>query len=110
LERLSLIAHRLGGAQTAHAELRYEGRGGMGGFIMHFLDWHSPASRRHALDEHLAREVMGLFWPTVLRRYRDWNQGPGSFGVMSWDLKQDLVRHLHHQRIAAVKATLIEGL
>ena len=43
-QRLPLIAHTLREARVAIAELRYEGRGGLGGFITEFHDRHRQKS------------------------------------------------------------------
>jgi hypothetical protein len=46
----------------------------------------------------------------VLRRNPSWSENAGSFGVVTWNLNSDLIRHVHHQRIVDVKTSLIEGL
>ena len=109
-ERLPLIAHRLREAKIVAAELRYEGRGGMGGFILQFYDRHSQQPRTQPLDEHLAQQLTGFLWQRVLERYPDWNHEAGSFGVMSWDMKKDGISHSHHRRRLEVKTFVIEGL
>ena len=109
-ERLPLIAHTLRDARVAIAELRYEGRGGLGGFITEFHDRHRQKSLSQSIDERIAQQLTGFFWQLVLRRQPDWNDNAGSFGVVTWDLKRDLIRHVHHQRIVEVKTLVTEGL
>ena len=109
-QRLPLIAHTLREARVGIAELRYEGRGGMGGFITEFHDRHRLKSLSHSIEERIAQQLTGFLWQLVLRRQPNWNDHAGSFGVVTWDLKTDLIRHVHHQRIVEVKTTLIEGL
>jgi hypothetical protein len=109
-QRLPLIAHALREAQVGIAELRYEGRGGMGGFITEFHDRHRLKSLGHLIEERIAQQLTGYMWQLVLRRQPNWNDHTGSFGVVTWNLKTDLIRHIHNQRIMEVKITLIEGL
>ena len=109
-QRLPLIAHALREARVGIAELRYEGRGGMGGFITEFHDLHRQKSLIHSFDEHIAQQLTGFLWQLVLRRQPSWNDHAGSFGVVTWNLKTDLIRHAHHQRNVEVKTTLVEGL
>src|ERR1700730_8848213 len=109
-QRLPLIAHVLREARVGIAELRYEGRGGMGGFIMELHDRHRLKSLGHLIDQPIAQQLTGYMWQLVLRRQPNWNDHTGSFGVVTWNLKTDLIRHVHHQRIMEVKTTLIEGL
>jgi hypothetical protein len=109
-QRLPLIAHTLREARVAIAELRYEGRGGMGGFITEFHDRHRQKSLSRSFDEHVAQQLTGFLWQLVLRRNPSWSDSAGSFGVVTWNLKTDLIRHVHHQRIMEVKTTLVEGL
>ena len=109
-QRLPLIAHTLREARVAIAELRYEGRGGLGGFITEFHDRHRLTTVGHSVDQRIAQQLTGFLWQLVLRRQPRWNENAGSFGVVTWDLKTDLIRHAHHQRIVEVKTSLIEGL
>jgi hypothetical protein len=109
-QRLPLIAHTLREARVAIAELRYEGRGGLGGFITELHDRHRLRSLSQSVDDRIIQQLTGFFWQLVLRRNRNWNENAGSFGVVTWDLKSDLIRHVHHQRIVEVKTSLIEGL
>jgi len=109
-QRLPLIAHTLREARVAIAELRYEGRGGMGGFITEFHDRHRLRSLSQAIDQRIAQQLTGFLWELVLRRNPSWNENAGSFGVVTWNLNSDLIRHVHHQRIFDVKTSLIEGL
>jgi hypothetical protein len=109
-QRLPLIAHTLREARVAIAELRYEGRGGMGGFITEFHDRHRLKSLSQAIDQRMAQQLTGFLWQLVLRRNPSWSENSGSFGVVTWDLNSDLIRHVHHQRIVDVKTSLIEGL
>ena len=109
-QRLPHIAHILREARVGIAEVRYEGRGGMGGFIVEFHDRHRLKSLGHLIDERIAQQLTGFMWQLVLRRQPNWNDHTGSFGVVTWNLKTDLIRHVHHQRIMEVKTTLIEGL
>ena len=109
-QRLPLIAHTLREARVAIAELRYEGRGGIGGFITEFHDRHRLTSRTHWIDERIAQQLTGFLWQLVLRRQPNWNDHAGSFGVVTWDLKSDRIRHAHHQRNVEVKTTVIDGL
>ena len=109
-QRLPLIAHTLREARVAIAELRYEGRGGLGGFITEFHDRHRLTTLGHSVDQRIAQQLTGFLWQLVLRRQPSWNENAGSFGVVTWDLKTDLIRHAHHQRIVEVKTSLIEGL
>ena len=67
-QRLPLIAHTLREARVAIAELRYEGRGGMGGFITEFHDRHRQKSLSYSIDERIAQQLTGFFWQLVLRR------------------------------------------
>src|ERR1700731_379137 len=46
-QRLPLIAHTLREARVAIAELRYEGRGGLGGFITELHDRHRMTTLGH---------------------------------------------------------------
>jgi hypothetical protein len=109
-QRLPLIAHTLREARVGIAELRYEGRGGMGGFITELHDRHRTKSLSHSIDERAAQQLTGFLWQLVLSRHPSWSDSAGSFGVVTWNLKTDLMRHVHHQRIMEVKTTLIEGL
>ena len=109
-QRLPLIAHTLREARVAIAELRYEGRGGLGGFITELHDRHRLKSLGHLIDQPIAQQLTGFLWQLVLRRQPSWNDRAGSFGVVTWNLKTDLIRHVHHQRIMEVKTTLVEGL
>ena len=109
-QRLPLIAHTLCEARVAIAELRYEGRGGMGGFITELHDRHRTKSLSHSVDERVVQQLTGFLWQLVLRRNPSWSDSAGSFGVVTWNLKTDLIRHVHHQRIMEVKTTLVEGL
>jgi len=105
-----LIAHTLREARVAIAELRYEGRGGLGGFITEFHDRHRLTTLGHSVDQRIAQQLTGFLWQLVLRRQPSWNENAGSFGAVTWDLKTDLIRHVHHRRIVEVKTSLIEGL
>lgn len=109
-QRLPLIAHTLREARVGVAELRYEGRGGLGGFIMELHDRHRLKSLSQSVDDRIAQQLTGFLWQLVLRRNPRWNENAGSFGVVTWDLKSDLIRHVHHERIVQVKTSLIEGL
>jgi hypothetical protein len=109
-QRLPLIAHTLREARVAIAELRYEGRGGLGGFITELHDRHRLKTLGHSVDERTVQQLTGFLWQLVLRRQPSWNENAGSFGVVTWDLKTDLIRHVHHRRIVEVKTSLIEGL
>jgi hypothetical protein len=109
-QRLPLIAHTLREARVGVTELRYEGRGGLGGFITEFHDRHRLKSLSQSVDDRIAQQLTGFLWQLVLRRYPGWNENAGSFGVVTWDLKSDLIRHAHHERIVQVKTSLIEGL
>src|SRR5258705_2973018 len=82
-DRLPVIAHTLREARVAIAELRYEGRGGMGGFITEFHDRHRQKSLSHSIDERVAQQLTGFFWQLVLRRQPSWNEHAGSFGVVT---------------------------
>ncbi|HWX27960.1 MAG TPA: hypothetical protein VNZ53_11080 [Steroidobacteraceae bacterium] len=109
-QRLPLIAHSLREARVGIAELRYEGRGAMGGFITEFHDRHRQKSLSHLIDGPTAQQLTGFLWQLVLRRQPSWNDHAGSFGVVTWNLKTDLIRHVHHQRNVEVKTTVIDGL
>ena len=109
-QRLPLIAHTLREARVAIAELRYEGRGGLGGFITEFHDRHRLKSLGQSVDDRITQQLTGFLWQLVLRRNPGWNENAGSFGVVTWDLKSDLIRHVHHERSLQVKTSLIEGL
>ena len=109
-QRLPLIAHTLREARVAIAELRYEGRGGLGGFITEFHDRHRLKSLGQSIDDRITQQLTGFLWQLVLRRNPGWNENAGSFGVITWDLKSDLIRHIHHERIVQVKTSPIEGL
>jgi hypothetical protein len=109
-QRLPLIAHTLREARVAFAELRYEGRGGLGGFITEFHDRHRLKSLGQSVDDRITQELTGFLWQLVLRRNPGWHENAGSFGVVTWDLKSDLIRHVHHERSLQVKTSLIEGL
>jgi hypothetical protein len=109
-QRLPLIAHTLREAHVAIAELRYEGRGGLGGFITELHDRHRLKSLCQSVDERISQQLTGFLWQLVLRRNEGWSDGAGSFGVVTWDLQTDLIRHVHHQRVMEVKTTLVEGL
>jgi hypothetical protein len=109
-QRLPLIAHALREARVGIAELRYEGRGGMGGFITEFHDRHRQRSLSHLIDGPIVQQLTGFLWQLVLGRQPSWNDHAGSFGVVTWNLKTDLIRHAHHQRNVEVKTTLIDGL
>jgi hypothetical protein len=109
-QRLPLIAHTLREARVAIAELRYEGRGGLGGFIMEFHDRHRLKSLGQSVDDRITQHLTGFLWQLVLRRNPGWNENAGSFGVITWDLNSDLIRHVHHERSLQVKTSLIEGL
>ncbi len=109
-QRLPLIAHTLREACVGVAELRYEGRGGLGGFITELHDRHRLKSLSQSVDARIAQQLTGFLWQLVLRRNPGWNENAGSFGVVTWDLKSDLIRHVHHERIVEVKTSLIEGL
>ena len=60
-QRLPLIAHTLREARVAIAELRYEGRGGIGGFITEFHDRHRLKSLSQSVDERIAQQLTGFF-------------------------------------------------
>jgi hypothetical protein len=109
-QRLPLIDHALREAKVMYVEFRYEGRGGTGGYAMEFQDRHRQPSRYGLVEEPLKQQLNGFLWQLVLRRHPTWDQGPGSFGVITWDIRADLIRHFHHQRIIDVKTSLIEGL
>ena len=109
-QRLPLIAHMLREARVAFAELRYEGRGGLGGFITEFHDRHRLKSLGQSVDDRITQQLTGFLWQLVLRRNPGWDENAGSFGVVTWDLKSDLIRHVHLERSVQVKTSLIEGL
>ena len=109
-QRLPLIAHTLREARVGVAELRYEGRGGLGGFITELHDRHRLKSLSQSVDDRITQQLTGFLWQLVLRRIPRWNENAGSFGVVTWDLNSDLIRHVHHERIVEVKTSLIEGL
>ncbi len=109
-QRLPLIAHTLREARVAIAELRYEGRGGLGGFITEFNDRHRLKSLGQSVDDRITQQLTGFLWQLVLGRNPGWNENAGSFGVVTWDLKSELIRHVHHERSLQVKTSLIEGL
>ena len=67
-------------------------------------------SLSQSVDDRIAQQLTGFLWQLVLRRNPRWNENAGSFGVVTWDLKSDLIRHVHHERIVEVKTSLIEGL
>jgi hypothetical protein len=109
-ERLPLIAHTLREARVAIAELRYEGRGGTCGFVTEFHDPHRIRSLTSLIDERIAQQLTGVFWQMVLRRQPAWSDNAGSFGVVTWDLKTDRLRHVHHQRVPQLNTSTVEGL
>lgn len=108
-ERLPLIAHSLREAHVAIAELRYEGRGGTGGFVTEFHDLHRLKSLGSLIDERIAQQLTGVFWQMVLRRQPAWSDNAGSFGVVTWDLKTDRLRHIHHQRVPQLNTSTVDG-
>ncbi len=108
-ERLPLIAHTLREARVAIAELRYEGRGGTGGFVTEFHDPHRIKTLGHLIDERITQQLTGVFWQMVLRRQPAWSDNAGSFGVVTWDLKTDRLRHVHHQRVPTLNTSTVEG-
>jgi len=65
-ERLPLIAHTLREARVAIAELRYEGRGGSGGFVTEFHDSHRIKSLGPLIEERIAQQLTGVLWQLVL--------------------------------------------
>jgi hypothetical protein len=110
-DRLPLIAHALRQAKVAFAELRYEGRGGLGGgFMMEFQDRFRQCNQSRSVDEYTAQQLAGLLWQLVLRRQPEWKEGTGSFGVVEWNLKTDVIGHSHHRRVLEIKTTVVEGL
>jgi hypothetical protein len=109
-ERLPLIAHTLREAHVAIAELRYEGRGGSGGFVTEFHDLHRIKTLGSLIDERIIQQLTGIFWHMVLRRQPTWSDNAGSFGVVTWDLKADRVKHVHHQRVPTINTSTVEGL
>ena len=66
-QRLPLIAHTLREARVAIAELRYEGRGGLGGFITEFNDRHRLKSLGQSVDDRITQQLTGFLWQLVLR-------------------------------------------
>jgi hypothetical protein len=109
-ERLPLIAHTLREARVATAELRYEGRGGSGGFVTEFHDLHRIKTLGSLIDERIIQQLTGVFWQMVLRRQPTWSDNAGSFGVVTWDLKADRVEHVHYQRVPTINTSTVEGL
>ena len=108
-ERLPLIAHTLREARVAIAELRYEGRGGSGGFVTEFHDSHRIKSLGPLIEERIVQQLTGVFWQLVLRRQPTWNHDAGSFGVVTWDLRTDRLSHVHHQRVPQLNTSTVEG-
>ena len=109
-QRLPFIHHALRQAQVMYVELRYEGRGGTGGYVVQFHDRHRQDVLWHQVDPDIKRQLVGFLWQLVQGRYPHWDHGPGSFGVVSWDVRADHIQHFHHQRSIDVKTTLTEGL
>jgi hypothetical protein len=109
-QRLPLIHHTLREAQVAYVELRYEGRGMTGGYTLRLQDPHRCDRVWDRVDQPTQQALMGFLWQLVLLRYPLWDQGPGSFGVLAWDVRADHIRHFHHERTIEVKTSLIEGL
>ena len=108
--RLPLIEHALRQVEVLYVELRYEGRGATGGYVVQFQDRHKQDSRWQHVEINIKQQLTGFLWQLVLGRYPNWDQGPGSFGVVSWDVRADCIQHFHHQRRIDVKTSLIEGL
>lgn len=109
-QRLPLIHHALCDAQVAHVELRYEGRGGVGGFSLRLQDVHCRDRVWDRVDPATQQSLTGFLWQLVVLRCPQWDQNAGSFGVIAWDVRADHIRHFHHERIIEVKTSLIEGL
>jgi hypothetical protein len=109
-QRLPLIWHALREAGVMYVECRYEGRGGTGGYVLEYQDRHRKPTFFSIVAEQIQQQLTGFLWQLILRRYPTWDEGPGSFGVLTWDLRADRIRHFHHQRIIDVKTSLVEGL
>lgn len=109
-QRLPRIEHALRQAHVMYVELRYEGRGGTGGYAAQFHDRQKQNDRWKMIDANIKQELIGFLWQLIVRRYPSWDQGPGSFGVVTWDVRADCIQHFHHQRLIDVKTSLIEGL
>jgi hypothetical protein len=109
-QRWPLIDHAMHQAGVMYVELRYEGQGGTGGYVVHFHDRHKQDVRWKFVEMNVKQQLTGFLWQLVLARYPLWDQGPGSFGVVSWDVRADHIQHFHHQRFIEVKTSLIEGL
>jgi hypothetical protein len=109
-QRLPLLHHALREAHVAYVELRYEGRGTTGGYTLRLQDPHRCDSLWNRVDQPTQQALTGFLWQLVLLRHPLWDQGPGSFGVLAWDVRADSIRHFHHERISDVKTSLIEGL
>jgi len=109
-QRLPLIHHALCEAQVAYVELRYEGRGGMGGFSLRLQDAHGLDRVWDRVDPPTRQSLTGFLWQLVVVRCPQWDHNAGSFGVIAWDVRADRIRHFHHERLIEVKTSLIEGL
>ena len=109
-QRMPLIEHALRQAQVMYVELRYEGRGGIGGYAVQFQDGHKQDVRWKFVEINAKQQLTGTLWQLVLARHPPWDRGPGSFGVVCWDVRADTIKHFHHERIIDVKTSLIEGL
>jgi hypothetical protein len=109
-ERLPLIEQALQRAQVMYVELRYHGGEGSGGYTVRFYDRHKQSDRWEGIDINIREQLSGFLWQLVKERYYFWDKGPGSFGVVNWDVRADRLQHFHHQRTIDVQTSLIDGL
>jgi len=68
-QRLPFIHHALRQAQVMYVELRYEGRGGTGGYVVQFHDRHRQDGLWHPVDPDIKRQLVGFLWHLVQGRY-----------------------------------------
>ena len=108
-QRLPLIHHALCQAGASLAELRYEGRGMLGGHTLRLQDPHN-GDLWNRIDPSTQQTLDGFLWQLVLDRHPRWDHGTGSFGVVVWEVRADRIRHFHYERIVEIKTSLIEGL
>jgi hypothetical protein len=106
---MPFIAQALLQGKVRRAELRYEGRGGLGGFITRYFDRQDRELAR-PVEEYVNQQLAGALLECLKRRFPEWSAAAGSFGTVAWSVSLDRIRHTHSQRSITITTCEFDGL
>lgn len=105
----SVIRSELRTLGVVTVEAQYDGIGDSGQIDeIKYLDGSNPAQSISVGDETHER-VETLLYALLSLRHSGWENDDGAYGSFSWDLEEELLEHVHHQRFTDCDTSVHHG-